>query len=89
MADNHYPTSPLDEIKARDVASIAADDCVLFLWATAPMLPQAIEVLGAWGFAYKSSFVRVTDARQRGQDQRRVGSSGVCLPWWPLDPAGE
>ena len=53
-ADNHYPTSELEDIKARDVASIAADDCVLFLWATMPMLPQAIEVLAAWGFAYKS-----------------------------------
>lgn len=51
-ADNHYPTSELEEIKARDVAGIAADDCVLFLWATAPMLPQALEVMAAWGFEY-------------------------------------
>jgi hypothetical protein len=28
-ADNHYPTSTLAEIKARDVPSIAANDCVL------------------------------------------------------------
>ncbi len=56
-ADNHYPTSPLDVIKARPVASIAADDCVLFLWATAPMLPQALEVMAAWGFLYKSHAV--------------------------------
>ena len=56
-ADNHYPTSPLDEIKARPVADIAADDCVLFLWATAPMLPQALEVMAAWGFRYASNLV--------------------------------
>lgn len=55
-ADNHYPTSALDAIKSRDVGSLAADDCVLFLWATVPMLPQALEVMGAWGFAYKSNF---------------------------------
>jgi len=60
-ADNHYPTSPLDVIKARPVASIAADDCVLFLWATAPMLPQALEVMAAWGFAYVSQAVWVKD----------------------------
>jgi hypothetical protein len=30
-ADNHYPTSTLEEIKALAVASIAAPDCVLFL----------------------------------------------------------
>lgn len=53
-ADNHYPTSALEEIKARDVGSIAADHCVLFLWATVPMLPQALEVMEAWGFEYKS-----------------------------------
>ena len=53
-ADNHYPTMTVDEIKARDVPSIAAKDCVLFLWATVPMLPQAIEVMKAWGFEYKS-----------------------------------
>lgn len=60
-ADNHYPTSELHDIKARDVASIAADDCVLFLWATAPMLPQAVDVMAAWGFEYKTHFVWAKD----------------------------
>ena len=60
-ADNHYPTSALEEIKALDVASIAAPDCVLFLWATVPMLPQAHEVMAAWGFAYKSHFAWAKD----------------------------
>jgi N6-adenosine-specific RNA methylase IME4 len=55
--DNHYPTSTVDVIKARDVASIAADDCALFLWSTAPMQPQAYEVMAAWGFDYKSQVV--------------------------------
>jgi len=52
--DNHYPTSSLEAIKARPVADIAADDCVLFLWVTVPHLDQGLEVLKAWGFAYKS-----------------------------------
>ena len=60
-ADNHYSTSEIDEIKSRDVASIAADDCVLFLWATVPMLPQALEVMRAWGFTYVSQMVWVKD----------------------------
>jgi N6-adenosine-specific RNA methylase IME4 len=55
-AENHYPTSPLAEIKALDVGSIAAADCVLFLWSTVPMLEQALEVMKVWGFEYKSSF---------------------------------
>ena len=53
-AENHYPTSPLAGIKALDVKSIAARDCVLFLWATVPMLVQALDVLKNWGFEYKS-----------------------------------
>ena len=53
-ADNHYPTTATDEICARPVGDIAATDCVLFLWATAPMLPDALRVMKAWGFTYKS-----------------------------------
>jgi len=56
-ADNHYPTSATDVIAARDVASIAADDCVLFLWATVPMLPDALRVMQSWGFKYKSHLI--------------------------------
>lgn len=58
-AENHYPTSSLEAIKARKVGEIAAPDCVLFLWATVPMLPQALEVMAAWGFFYKSNYVWV------------------------------
>lgn len=56
-AENHYPTSVLDEIKQRDVPSIATPDCVLFLWATAPMLLSALDVIAAWGFRYVSHYV--------------------------------
>lgn len=69
-ADNHYPTSALDDIKARPVGDIAAPDCVLFLWATAPMLPQALEVMAAWGFTYKSQVVWI---KQRAGDGRGTG----------------
>lgn len=56
-ADNHYPTSATDVIASRPVQDIAAPDCVLFLWATVPMLPDALRVMEAWGFAYKSHFI--------------------------------
>ena len=55
-ADNHYPTSITEVIAARDVASIAADDCVLWLWATIPMLPHALTVMAAWDFDYVSHY---------------------------------
>lgn len=60
-ADNHYPTSPTAIIASREVASIAADDCILFLWATAPMLRDALIVMEAWGFDYKSHVVWFKD----------------------------
>lgn len=56
-ADNHYPTSELCDIAARDVLSIAADDSILYLWGIIPMLPQALSVMRAWGFEYKSAHV--------------------------------
>jgi N6-adenosine-specific RNA methylase IME4 len=55
--DNHYPTNCTEVIAARDVPSIAAPDCVLFLWATAPMLPHALTVMAAWGFDYKTHVI--------------------------------
>ncbi|TIP38370.1 MAG: hypothetical protein E5X76_19990 [Mesorhizobium sp.] len=51
-ADNHYPTSDLLTLMKRDVGALAAKDCVLFLWATVPMLIEAICVLDAWGFCW-------------------------------------
>lgn len=60
-ADNHYPTSETDKICTRPVGSIAADDCVLFLWATVPMLRDALRVMAAWGFEYKSHAVWMKD----------------------------
>lgn len=58
-ADNHYPTMKTSDIMAMDVP--AADDCVLYLWATVPMLPEGLSVLKAWGFTYKSQLVWVKD----------------------------
>jgi N6-adenosine-specific RNA methylase IME4 len=56
-ADNHYPTSGTDAICARPVGEIAAQDSALFLWATVPMLPDALRVMAAWGFDYKSHII--------------------------------
>ena len=39
----------------------AADDCVLFMWTTSPKVAEAIELLGAWGFEYRTCAVWVKD----------------------------
>lgn len=55
--ENHYPTMPLADICALPVRDIAADDSILFLWATITELPGALEVMKAWGFEYRSHAV--------------------------------
>ena len=53
-AEAHYDCLSLDDIKRFPVASWAAPHAVLLLWATDPLLPRALEVIEAWGFAYKT-----------------------------------
>jgi N6-adenosine-specific RNA methylase IME4 len=59
--DSHYPTMTVEEISALPVSALAADDAVLFLWSTAPHLKDALRVIEAWGFEYKTHMVWVKD----------------------------
>lgn len=52
--EKHYETIDADDIHALPVHGLAADDCVLFLWATWPLLPEALATITAWGFEYKT-----------------------------------
>jgi len=52
--DHEYETQPLEWIKKLPVQNISDKNCVLFLWAVSPQLPEAIEVMKAWGFKYKT-----------------------------------
>jgi N6-adenosine-specific RNA methylase IME4 len=54
-----------EDICALPVGDIAAKDSALFLWATFPTLPQAFQVIDAWGFTYKTvAFVWVKRNRK-------------------------
>lgn len=55
--ENHYPTMSLREIMDLPVAEIAAEGAILFLWATAPKLREALAVMDAWGFRYRTNAV--------------------------------
>jgi N6-adenosine-specific RNA methylase IME4 len=57
--ENQYPTMELDDICALEVP--AAEDAVLFLWATSPKLSEAMHVLTSWGFTYRTCMVWVKD----------------------------
>ena len=58
-ADNHYPTSDLAAIKARPVGTLAAKDCVLFMWVTAPFhaAGHGAAVMRYWGFEPKAEWI--------------------------------
>jgi N6-adenosine-specific RNA methylase IME4 len=53
--EGQYRTMDLAAIKALPVEALAAPDCLLWLWAVNPQLPQALEVLAAWGFTFKTA----------------------------------
>jgi len=60
-AASQYATMPTDDICALDIPSLVPDNAVLFLWATSPMLPDALRAMEAWGFAYKANMIWLKD----------------------------
>ena len=55
----HYETMSLARIAALPVADLAAPGCLLWTWATAPMLDKQIDVMKGWGFRFVTSGVWV------------------------------
>jgi N6-adenosine-specific RNA methylase IME4 len=51
---NHYQTMSVNDICKLPINELADKNCFLFLWATFPCLPEALQVINAWGFEYKT-----------------------------------
>lgn len=51
----YYDTMSVNDIKQLKIQSITEQDAVLYLWATNPMLQEALDVMQAWGFKYKTT----------------------------------
>lgn len=79
------PTMGIDELCALPVADLAAPDSALFLWATFPQLPEALRLIEAWGFRYKSvAFVwlkknKKADSWFYGLGFWTRGNAEICL----------
>ena len=56
-AEKHYPSMSLSELSALPIPDLSQDHAVLFLWATSPLLPDALKLGDAWGFKYKAAFI--------------------------------
>ena len=50
--ENQYPTATVEEMRTH--IKKTAPDCVLFMWATAPKLKEALVLIEEWGFTYKT-----------------------------------
>ena len=50
----HYKTMNIKDICDLPIQRITEKDCVLFLWVTYPMLKEAMQLIDAWGFKYKT-----------------------------------
>ena len=55
--ENQYPTMTLEEIKSLPLNRISTPDAILFLWTTAPKLAEAMEVITAWDFIYRTCMI--------------------------------
>ena len=84
-ADRHYPTMTMDELCALPVADLAVRDSALFMWATFPKLPEALQLMKAWGFTYRSvAFVwlkknKKSDSWFQGLGFWTRGNAEICL----------
>ncbi len=56
-AIHHYPPMSIQELCELPIKTKAFDNAALFLWVTSPILEECFEVIKAWGFEYKTSFV--------------------------------
>ena len=66
-ATQHYDCMSINDICNLPVGNISKNDCVLFIWVIDPMLPQAFEVIKAWGFKYKTvAFTWVKENKSEG-----------------------
>jgi N6-adenosine-specific RNA methylase IME4 len=85
--DDHYPPMSTDEICEMKIAERTQDNAILFLWTTSAMFsPDALRVVEAWGFEYKTTFVWDKIKHNMGHynsvrhEILIVATKGTCTP---------
>jgi N6-adenosine-specific RNA methylase IME4 len=85
IAANHYDTMTVEDICNLPVREIATDNAICFMWATFPNISEALRVMDAWGFEYKTAaFVWVkkntkTPSNFWGMGAYTRANAEVCL----------
>ena len=84
---NYYPVLKTPQICGIPVQNWAAPNSVLLMWATWPNLPEAMKVIDAWGFTFKTlGFLWVKTNRKNGEPFFGIGyysSRTPSLACWP------
>jgi len=82
---DHYKTMSLERLCNMKLPRLT-EDAVLFLWATVPLLPEALKVMEAWEFKYKSHFIwdkllpNLGIYNQVNHELLLIGTRGACTP---------
>ena len=54
-AEQHYDTLSIKDLCELPIGNLSETNSIMFLWATTALIPEALEVMKAWGFKYKSA----------------------------------
>jgi len=82
----HYDVMSIDQLCDLPVEEITEKNSVLFMWVTSPLLDECFEVVKAWGFRYKASFVWDKVRHNMGHynsvrhEFLLICTKGSCLP---------
>ena len=68
-----YPTMRLEEIMALPVADLVEEPAHLYLWTPNALLPDALAVMAAWGFTYKTNLPGI----RCGRTAARTGAASA------------
>lgn len=85
MATRYYTTMSIEDICNLPIQKIKTDDAILFLWATFPNIGEALKVISAWGFEYKTAaFVWIKKNKKSNSNFWGMGAytranAEVCL----------
>ncbi len=83
---DYYPLMPTPKICALPIGELAYKNSILFLWTTSPHLRESMDVLEAWGFEYKTSFIWDKVKHNCGyynsvrHEQLLICTKGSCTP---------
>jgi N6-adenosine-specific RNA methylase IME4 len=84
LPDAHYPTQSVEMLCNLPVQEVTAKDCVLLLWVTCPTLPEALQVIKAWGFTFKTVAFTWIKTNKDGSSRMGMGywtraNAELCL----------